>query len=195
MARRRSPPEVVAPDAPEVVAPEVAAARVPRLSGPSPAAIQKGSERKRRNSLFSRYLRAGAVTARRTKQAAELARLRAELASGTRERSIPLFTDLPQPHTSPTGVITLRRERLRNEDGTAQTAVEQRPLLPHERLARLAEIKRLEGMGGDGGGEKLRAQFLEMLPSYAADTGANAEVLRMCGVSDVDLLACGLLEE
>ena len=122
--------------------------------------------------VFNKYLKpsAGALKAQ-----ARISEIAALLATGTTQRIVPKFGKVPDGAKVREGSVP-----------------KERPLLPSQRAKLVTE--RLELQNGKAAKPELRAEFLAILPQFAARMGFTAEALQESGVSAADLKAAGLLK-
>jgi hypothetical protein len=134
------------------------------------AARLRGAKAKAERGLFNRYIRAlNGRQAQRTRD--KLTDVEATLARGTRTKRAPVF-----------------------ENGKRIATVDKLlPLLPSEHAELLVKRDRLRCAVQAVVPPALRAEFLAMLPDYAARHGFTREILLEVGVPALDLDEIGLL--
>jgi len=132
-------------------------------------AREKATQTRQQRSLFNRYLASmkGKRVEATQKKIADIDQI---LSEGTKERRVPKF-------------VSGKRHG---------TEVKRVPLLPADRARLLARQRDLRTSLPTVGKEKLRGQFLKILPTYAASQGWDRQILLDVGVPLADLEATGL---
>lgn len=132
-------------------------------------AREKGALSKTQRGIFNRYVRS--LTARAMERTREKIReIDETLERGTRLKKAPVFED---------------GKRV----GTTTKAL---PLLPSERAMLMVKRRKLEESLTARAPDGLRAQFIEMLPGYAARNEFTRDILLAAGVPEEDLDEAGI---
>lgn len=181
-----------------------------KKAGPTPATLKKGAARKQRSSQFTAYVNALTNSPRNARKDANariaLARIEKEIETGTVVRKVPQYTEervhCKSDRTGQMGLFKQRMYETLPDGSQKQLMIEStKPLKPHEKVARIVKARQLKAIiAGSVDGVpalaiKLRPAFVEMLPTFAEETGVSAEELLLVGVPEADLVDAGLLEK